>query len=69
VPVKIKKGGTDMVTNEKSQGWQELQDRIESVFGPLLRGDIQRIEYKPLAVVPLLGMSPGYRENKSPEIK
>jgi hypothetical protein len=58
-----------MVKNERAQGWQELQDRIESVFGPLLRGDIQRIEYKPLAAAPLLEMSPGYRGHKSPEIK
>jgi len=58
-----------MVNNETSQGWQELQDRIERIFGPLLRGDIQSIEYKPQAVVPLLEMPSRYREYQSPETK
>jgi hypothetical protein len=58
-----------MVESEMDQKWQEFQDRIENIFGPLLRGDIQRIEYKPQFAVPLLEMSSGHRENKSPGIK
>jgi hypothetical protein len=58
-----------MIESEMDQKWQELQDRIENVFGPLLRGDIQRIEYKPQFAVPLLEISSGYREHKSPEVK
>ena len=58
-----------MAKNETEQGWQELQDRIQNVFGNLLRGDVQRIEYKPPSVIHLLEMSSGYRENKSPELK
>jgi outer membrane PBP1 activator LpoA protein len=58
-----------MIESEMDQKWQELQNRIENVFGPLLRGDIQRIEYKPQSVIPLLEMSSGYRDNKSTVIK
>ena len=58
-----------MAKNKTDQGWQELQDRIQNVFGNLLRGDVQRIEYKPPSVIHLLEMSAGYRENKAPELK
>ena len=58
-----------MAKNETEQGWQELQDRIQNVFGNFLRGDVQRIEYKPPSVIHLLEMSAGYRENKSREFK
>lgn len=58
-----------MVKSETDQGWQEFQDRIQNVFGHLLRGDIQRIEYKPQSAVPLLEMTSAYREHISPETK
>jgi hypothetical protein len=46
-----------MVQNETDQRWQELQERIDNVFGRLLRGDIRSIEYKPQFAVPLLEMT------------
>ena len=58
-----------MAMNETDRGWQELQDRIQNVFGNLLRGDVQSIEYKPPSVIHLLEMSAGYRENKAQELK
>lgn len=58
-----------MAMSETDRGWQELQDRIQNVFGNLLRGDVQSIEYKPPSVIHLLEMSAGYRENKAPELK
>ena len=58
-----------MIASEMDQRWQELQGRIENVFGHLLTGDIQRIEYKPQSAVPLLEMTSAYREHKSPETK
>jgi hypothetical protein len=66
-PISIipEKGGIEMIEGEMDQKWQEFQDRIENIFGPLLRGDIQRIEYKPQFAVPLLEMPSGYREIKS----
>jgi hypothetical protein len=35
--------------NQKAsdQGWQQLQSHIEGFFSQALRGDTQRIEYKP----------------------
>jgi hypothetical protein len=35
------------------QGWQQLQAHIEGFFGQALRGDMQRIEYKPLFIAKL----------------
>jgi outer membrane PBP1 activator LpoA protein len=58
-----------MMASEMDQKWQELQDRIENVFGPLLRGDIQKIEYKPQAPVHLLGLSSDYQEHKPLSVK
>ncbi len=58
-----------MAMNETDRGWQELQDRIQNVFGNFLRGDVPSIEYKPPSVIHLLEMSAGYRENKAQELK
>ncbi len=54
-----------MITNDKGQGWQELHEPIENTFGHLLKDYIQRIEYKPQALVLLLEMPSEYREPKS----
>ncbi len=54
-----------MTSIERDQKWQELQDHIENVFGRLLKGDIQRIEYKPQYAVPLLEVPSRYRGNKA----
>jgi len=51
-----------MIKNETNQRWQEFEDRIENVFGRLLRGDKQRIAYEPQAEIPLLEMSSEYRD-------
>jgi hypothetical protein len=53
----------NMITIETDQKWQELQDRIENVFGHLLREDIWRIEYKPQVSMPPLE-APSYDHTK-----
>ena len=50
---------------EIKQQRQELHDRHDYIFGPLLGGDIKRIEYKPQAPVLLLGVYPDAREQES----
>ena len=44
-----------MTMNQKAsdQGWQQLQSHIEGFFSQTLRGDGQRIEYKPRFIVNL----------------
>jgi hypothetical protein len=59
----------DMIAMEMEKKWHELQDRNENIFGRLLRGEIQRIEYKPQYAVPLLMLSSVCREHEFPEIK
>lgn len=54
-----------MTSSERDQKWQELQDHIENVFGRLLRGDVQRIEYKPQFSAPLLEVPSRYGKSKS----
>lgn len=56
-----------MSQNATDREWQQLQDRIENLFGHLLKGDIQRIEYKPQFTVSLLEMPPRVMELKAPE--
>ena len=51
--------------SEINQQWPEFQDRNDYLFGPLLRDDIKRIEYKPQAPVLLLGAYSDAREHKS----
>lgn len=46
------------------QGWQQLQDRMENLFGHLLKSDTQKIEYKPQFAVPLLEMPSAYNDNE-----
>ncbi|MBI4632586.1 MAG: hypothetical protein HY742_01655 [Deltaproteobacteria bacterium] len=58
-----------MNQNTPEQGWQQLQDRIENLFGHLLKTDVQRIEYKPQIVVPLLEIPSAYREDRHPRMK
>ncbi len=56
-----------MVQKAADQQWQQMQDHIENLFGHLLKGDIQRIEYKPQFTVSLLEMPSGNREQKPAE--
>jgi hypothetical protein len=52
--------------NQKTsaQGWQRLQTHIEGFWGHILRSDVQRIEYKPLFITPLLEMPFERYQNK-----
>jgi hypothetical protein len=36
-----------MNQKKSDQGWQQLQAHTEGFWGPALRNDVQRIEYKP----------------------
>jgi hypothetical protein len=45
------------------QGWQQLQTHIEGFLGQSLRGDAQRIAYKPRFIAQLLEPPPDH--NKS----
>jgi hypothetical protein len=49
------------------QGWQQLQSHIEDFFGQTLRNDVQRIEYKPLFITPLLEMPSERHQNELPD--
>ena len=51
--------------SEINQLRQELPDRTDYIFGPLLGGDIKRIEYKPQTPVLLLGVYSDAREQDS----
>jgi len=46
------------------QGWQLIQAHIKEFLGQAINNDVQRIEYKPCFIVPLLEMSCGYRKNE-----
>jgi hypothetical protein len=50
------------------QEWQQLQARIEGLFGLALRNDTQRIEHKPRFIVQLLEMPSERRQNEFPEM-
>ncbi|MCG6535499.1 MAG: hypothetical protein L7F78_12605 [Syntrophales bacterium LBB04] len=52
--------------NQKTsdQGWQQLQDHIEGFVGRALSDSLQRIEYKPLFITPLLEMPSERYQNK-----
>ena len=52
--------------NQKTfdQGWQQLQTHIEGFVGQALSDSVQRIEYKPRFMVPLLKMSPARQQNE-----
>jgi hypothetical protein len=68
VPISViivsEKGVIAMNQQTSDQGWQQLQDHIENFFGQALRNDVQRIEYKPLFIVPLLGMPSDCNQKK-----
>ena len=46
------------------QGWHQLQAHIEDFFGQALKNDVQRIEYKPLFIAPLLEMPSERHQNE-----
>ena len=48
------KGVITMNQKASDQGWQQLQSHIEGFFSEALRGDTQRIEYKPRFIDHLL---------------
>jgi len=50
------KGVITMKQKASDQGWQQLQSHIEGFFSEALRGDTQRIEYKPRFIDHLVEM-------------
>ena len=44
--------------------WQQLQTHIEDFVGLILRNDVQRVEYKPRFIAPLLEMSCERHQNE-----
>ena len=52
--------------NQKTsdQGWQQFQAHIEGFVGQALSDSVQRIEYKPQFITPLLGMPSERQQNE-----
>jgi hypothetical protein len=50
------------------QGWQQLQAHIDGFFGQAIRGDVQKIEYKPRFIVRLLDMPSERHQNELREM-